>query len=245
VVRVKATWAVWGFALACFALGALFIGWSERHRGTRDSHMRASWLQGLFIVAAVLGPATAEGWVAAAGTTVLGILATTDVLRCAAARGRIAVFRVPALLWLICFAWMATRLPTLGSTFGTIAFLFGVLELSDSAAYLAGRTFGRRKLAPVLSPGKTWEGVLAGLLVAGLSGAALSICLESGPGTGALLGLALAPAGVVADLAISAVKRSLGVKDFAHYLPASGSIADALDSYLLLLPLWVAARAAI
>lgn len=112
--------------------------------------------------------------------------------------------------------------------------------LADSAAYFAGRRFGRRKLAPRLSPNKTWEGYLSGILVGTLGAAGLAALWEmaAGPGTaitpgrGALLGVALAVLAPLGDLAESMIKRQMGVKDSSHLIPGHGGALDRIDSWL-------------
>lgn len=114
--------------------------------------------------------------------------------------------------------------------------------LTDSAAYFAGKRWGRRKLMPSVSPGKTREGALAGLVggtVAGLLialafNAWLGIALD--PVLGALGGLALGAISQAGDLAESAWKREAGVKDSGAVFPGHGGILDRMDSLLFTIP---------
>ncbi len=121
--------------------------------------------------------------------------------------------------------------------------------ISDSAAYFVGRRFGKRKLAPAISPGKTWEGVagaLAAVALYGLAWASLSspAGLSFGPGR-AQLGpawilpvlLGLAVAGMIGDLFESLIKRQAGVKDSGTLLPGHGGMLDRIDAPLAMLPL--------
>lgn len=102
----------------------------------------------------------------------------------------------------------------------------------DSAAYFTGRAVGRRKLAPRISPKKTWEGAIGGL-VAGPA-AVLALNAVVGPGVAAwqaaALGLAVAVGGTLGDLAESALKRATGVKDSGAVIPGHGGILDRIDS---------------
>lgn len=120
-----------------------------------------------------------------------------------------------------------------------VIFVLAVVWASDSAAYYVGRRFGRRKLAPVVSPKKTWEG-LWGQLGAGLAVGLLSRVLlfpeGSLPGL-ALLGLSAAGLAVVGDLLESTFKRSCDVKDSGGLLPGHGGFLDRLDSLLYVSPL--------
>jgi len=117
-------------------------------------------------------------------------------------------------------------------------FLLSVLAIAwvaDIAAYFAGRQFGKRKLAPSISPGKTWEGAL---------GAVVAVQLYLGftglyPGTvfaGFFIALALTAACILGDLFESLLKRQAGIKDSSNLLPGHGGVLDRIDSLLALLP---------
>lgn len=116
-----------------------------------------------------------------------------------------------------------------------------VTWLVDTAAYFAGRAFGRRPMAPVVSPNKTVEGGIAGLL-AGPVGALLVAYLavpelaEIGPVGLAVTGSMIAAAAVLGDLAESALKRECGVKDSSRLLPGHGGLLDRMDSLLWAFP---------
>jgi phosphatidate cytidylyltransferase len=118
--------------------------------------------------------------------------------------------------------------------------LFVLVAVSDSAQYYAGRAFGRRKLAPSVSPAKTLEGALGGLAGAALVGAIL------GPRwipnvtavTGSALGLTLGAFGIVGDLFESLLKRGAGVKDSSSLIPGHGGLLDRIDSWLFVAPIY-------
>lgn len=126
--------------------------------------------------------------------------------------------------------------------------MIAVVKVSDIGAYFAGKNFGRTKLAPVLSPGKTWEGLIGGLVAAALTALLLlgpvARLLQCDPGrTGVYwalgacaYGLILAVAGVLGDLTVSLLKRDAGVKDSSHWLPGFGGVLDILDSLLVAAP---------
>lgn len=113
----------------------------------------------------------------------------------------------------------------------------------DTAAYFAGRAWGRRKLAPAASPGKTVVGALAGLagsaaaagIVAWL-GLSASSSLRLPVATALAMGVVLGGAGQVGDLAESVLKREAGVKDSGTLLPGHGGVLDRLDALLFALP---------
>jgi phosphatidate cytidylyltransferase len=119
-----------------------------------------------------------------------------------------------------------------------------VVKLSDIGAYTVGRLIGRHKLAPVLSPRKTIEGALGGLVFA-CGGAYLSLHVLAPPLVGELpirpwcwlmLGLLLAVFGMLGDLAESLIKRDVGRKDSSRWMPGFGGLLDLLDSVLLAAP---------
>jgi len=121
-----------------------------------------------------------------------------------------------------------------GGKWWTIAGIV-IVVMTDIGAYAAGLAFGRHKLAPNISPGKTIEGFVGSILVAILVGVLLTWIL---PGlgqpwwVGALLGLLLALVGTMGDLTESLIKRDLGVKDISTWLPGHGGFLDRLDSML-------------
>lgn len=133
--------------------------------------------------------------------------------------------------------------------------MIAVVKFTDIGAYFAGRTWGKHKMAPVLSPGKTWEGAAGGLVLAvatalfclgpmaRMMGVASSheglAWLAGAVGYGVVVGLA----GMLGDLAESLLKRDAGVKDSSDWLPGFGGVLDLLDSLLVAGPvaylMWV------
>ncbi|WP_062205967.1 phosphatidate cytidylyltransferase [Streptomyces sp. NBRC 109706] len=106
--------------------------------------------------------------------------------------------------------------------------------VSDTGAYAVGWRFGRKKLAPRISPGKTREGLAGAVLFATVAGA-LSMATLIDDGTwwqGVLLGLGVAVSATLGDLGESMIKRDLGIKDMGTLLPGHGGIMDRLDSLL-------------
>jgi phosphatidate cytidylyltransferase len=110
--------------------------------------------------------------------------------------------------------------------------------ISDTAALFTGRRFGRHKLAPAISPGKTWEGVYGALAAVALYGLATAP-LWRGPSVVGwiVLLLVLAVAGVIGDLFESQMKRAAGVKDSGNLLPGHGGWLDRIDAQTAVLPL--------
>lgn len=129
-----------------------------------------------------------------------------------------------------------------------LLFVVGLVVIADSAAYFAGRRFGRHKLAPRISPGKTWEGAIgAGLAVTAYGLAAYF--LVPAACTGGCLPQMLAASwallvlSVVGDLFESALKRQAGRKDSGNLLPGHGGVLDRIDSLSAVLPAAVVLRA--
>jgi phosphatidate cytidylyltransferase len=109
--------------------------------------------------------------------------------------------------------------------------------VGDSAAYLAGRAFGRRKLAPRLSPNKTIEGGLGGLIGAtAVGGLTFTVFGLGAWWIGALVGFAIGFAGQIGDLVESFLKRQAGVKDSGNVIPGHGGILDRIDALLFAFP---------
>lgn len=122
-----------------------------------------------------------------------------------------------------------------------LALVAAVVASADIGAFFGGHTFGRHRLAPAVSPGKTWEGVLCGLLLALLVGAASAPWFGVG-GNDWLYWLALilvtSFAGVLGDLGESMIKRAHGVKDSGSVLPGHGGVLDRIDSLSAALPVF-------
>jgi len=117
--------------------------------------------------------------------------------------------------------------------------LLGVLAivwLADIAAYFSGKRFGRHKLAPEISPGKTWEGVAGAILAATIYG--LVLCYNMHYSRWLIVGLWLIVVlSVMGDLFESLLKRQAGVKDSSHLLPGHGGVLDRIDGLMPTLPL--------
>lgn len=122
-----------------------------------------------------------------------------------------------------------------------LLFLVALITVSDSAQYFCGRAFGRRKLAPSVSPAKTVEGAIGGLVAAVITGGALAPVWIFGTTwfDGMALGLVIGAVGIAGDLFESLLKRSAGVKDSSALIPGHGGVLDRVDAYLFAAPLFV------
>jgi len=119
-------------------------------------------------------------------------------------------------------------------------YLVVLTQLNDVAQYVWGKLFGRHKIIPAVSPNKTWEGFLGGVLMTTALSATLGpwltpIDLRDAAILGALLGVA----GFVGDVTVSALKRDLGLKDTSQFLPGHGGVLDRVDSLTYTAPLFL------
>lgn len=170
----------------------------------------------------------------------LGLWLGWGVLALALGRDDAGRVSLPALamgcwmaFWLLLTVWMVLRLHHRPQGTLFLAGLCLVIWASDIAAYVAGRQWGRRRLAPAISPGKSIEGVVAGVLAALVVGVLFWPAMV-GMGRPAALGLALTAAvlGVAGDLMESLLKRTVGVKESGTLLPGHGGLLDRIDALL-------------
>lgn len=165
-----------------------------------------------------------------------------------------AVFGVAALWWLAALAWICffpTPIPSGLAWIGgflvlvpaylavdwlylvspwLLLMVLVVVWLADIGAYFTGRAFGRVKLAPQVSPGKTWEGVAGGLLLSLLAATAIALRFDESPLVVVPFAAAVVLVSVVGDLTVSMYKRHNGIKDSGTLFPGHGGILDRIDS---------------
>ncbi|MCO5122903.1 MAG: phosphatidate cytidylyltransferase [Rhizobacter sp.] len=254
--------AVWPFALFTLAMVAA-AGWEwGRLNGLRDigALVLAAIVLALCIGSIELGwffAPPALLWMLA---TLLWVLGGAWAIRRGVAgwAGHAPLARQVTGVVALALAWLAfAHARAIG-----INFLLSVLCLvwmADIAAYFGGRRFGRRKLAPAISPGKSWEGVWSGMAGVLLLGLVWSMWIDTrlavdSPSlygllfarlgvVGAVIALIfLAAMSVVGDLVESLVKRSAGAKDSSRLLPGHGGVLDRIDALLPAVPLALALR---
>ena len=119
-----------------------------------------------------------------------------------------------------------------------IAFLVIVVQSSDVFQYVWGKLLGKRKLSPSLSPSKTVEGAVGGLVSASLLGASLFWITPFSPLQAALMSLLITLMGMFGGLVLSAIKRDRGVKDWGHLIAGHGGFIDRLDSVVFSAPVF-------
>ena len=145
-----------------------------------------------------------------------------------------------AILYLGWFGAYLVSIRSLPEGFWWILLVLPCVWIADSGAYFIGRAFGRHKLSPRLSPKKTWEGYLGGVVVGTLGAVGLVYLwrIWAGPAfsisplQGALLGFLLSTITTLGDLGESMIKRQSGLKDSSNLLPGHGGVFDRIDSWL-------------
>lgn len=119
-----------------------------------------------------------------------------------------------------------------------LIFLVFVTQISDVFQYIVGKLFGRHKVAPKITPNKTWEGLFGGLVVGTASGAALSWITPFPLWQAALFAFLIAVLGFLGGLTMSLIKRDRGVKDFGAIIPGHGGVLDRIDSLIFAAPIF-------
>lgn len=243
--------SVWLFiAVAAFALGA---GIFEFFSLTKKLELKADAAVGyigavlLFLAFLVNAPASAPDLLLLALALFSAALLIAQAVRFRADFSKMLAGTGVTLLGVIYIAFLGGYLVAVRVGFETpaglsthlLAYFFLVIFCSDSGAYFAGRAFGKHKLAPGISPGKTVEGLFGGLLAAAAAAAlATWWFFPELPYQWSLpLAVVIAAVGVLGDLTESAIKRGSGTKDAASILPGHGGFLDRLDSLLFGAPI--------
>lgn len=148
--------------------------------------------------------------------------------------------------WLVLLAWWIALVEMQARSPALLLAAMAIVWIADTAAYFSGRAFGRRKLAPAVSPGKTWEGVYGALAAAAAYALAMlwlaPDLLHAGERSPRSIAawvavvLALTALSVVGDLFKSLLKRQRGVKDSGSLLPGHGGVIDRIDALLAVMP---------
>lgn len=230
-------WASWALFLLVAVLAAR--EWHGLYWRSGESRITPGVSMALTAVAYCLGPsllALTDSWAAVpwlAGSWTIAVIAFT--LR-ETSTSKALVFALSLVAYLalpfLCVPWMVQQSPSL-----LIGFML-MLWANDTGAYLVGRGIGRNKLMPSVSPGKTWEGLIGGMLATLLAAWVVARWID--PGIDAAVWLITAPfvtvASTIGDLFESFMKRKAGVKDSGAIMPGHGGVLDRFDGYLLAAP---------
>lgn len=125
-----------------------------------------------------------------------------------------------------------------GGNIELLIFFVIIVQLNDVMQYCWGKTFGKRKITPKISPNKTWEGFLGGILSTGGIGAALAWATPFSPGQAFAISVVVAIAGFCGDITLSAIKRDVGIKDYGNLIEGHGGILDRIDSLCFAAPIF-------
>jgi phosphatidate cytidylyltransferase len=243
--------AIWLFiSIAAFALAT---GLFEFYSLTKKLELKADAATGyvgsaaLFVGFLFDAPARSPDLLLATLALIVIVLLVTQTFRFTKDFSKMLTGTGVTLLGVMYVAFLGGFLVAIRVGFDTIpglsthllAYFFLVLFGSDSGAYFAGRAFGKHKLAPSISPGKTIEGLIGGLLTAaGFAALATFWFFPQLTYTWSIgLAIVLAVTGVLGDLAESAMKRGAKIKDAASILPGHGGVLDRLDSLLFGAPI--------
>jgi phosphatidate cytidylyltransferase len=228
------TWALAVLALVAAGLGEF---WDMLDAVETPPHRTFGWAAGLML------PATALVW----GAGGLGPAMVAGLLSIGA--GSLFVQEEASLnarmggtaLGVLYVGLLGAHLVLIGQDggFGAIVFFVMVVQLADVGGLMAGVLFGKRKLAPHISPGKTLEGAIGSFVAATFGAWAFAFALPGVPLSALFaVGVALAAAGLIGDLLASGFKRGAGLKDFGKVLPGHGGVLDRFDGYLFAAPIF-------
>lgn len=218
-------------AAGVFVVGGVLFALSVRNMtpGTRRARWRKFFVY-LVLVAAVI----ALGHAGAAALTA-GVVAITarGAFELRAVRRGAGGAAAPIWVWapygaVAAFAVTGAAL----SSAERILFVFAVIAAFDGASQLSGQLFGRRRLAPVVSPNKTVEGLIGGLIAAVLTAGLLAPMVPAAPAVAAAAAIPMGAVALAGDLSASWVKRRAGVKDYPTLFPGHGGVLDRFDGFL-------------
>jgi len=222
-------------AFLAFVVLAILVGMWEMVRALRIKQMHAPFLPLAAGVVAILVLGYTNGREAMTVAMLLTAVATVVWRLAEGAQGLLADLGA-ALLCLVYVAFLggfaALLLAPADGDRRVTAFIATVVA-SDVGGYAFGVLFGKHRMAPVISPKKSWEGFAGSTLACAVCGALLvSLLLHGAWWKGLLFGLATVCSATLGDLGESMMKRDLGIKDMGHLLPGHGGLMDRLDSLL-------------
>lgn len=228
VVVIAAAWAggTW-FSLLAVAIGAAVLyEWLTMTASLTAAHLRIEAMIGYAVVAVLLF----------AGFSAIALVAATIgaalMLFIHAGMGRAALWPAGGIVYAgLSMIALARLRGGDGAGLAALLFLFAVVWATDIMAYFVGRAVGGPKLAPAISPGKTWSGAIGGAVFAMLAGLAVAVYAGSPLPSAMVLAFALVLSAVsqAGDLFESSVKRRFGFKDSGRLIPGHGGVMDRVD----------------
>jgi len=229
-VALAIVWYGGPWIIGLAALAAALMAWEWGRLVGRATGLVDSLLLAGIAAAAVLAGAYVAAWVG----LLVGVAGIVLQQRLAGARNGAPIWTAAGLAWIIgpCigFVWLRAD-PAEGAA--TVFWLLAVVWAIDTAAYVAGKTIGGPKLAPRISPKKTWAGLIGGVAAALVVGLVTALVVGSDKiWQIALLSGVLAIVEQIGDMAESFAKRRFGVKDSGNLIPGHGGLLDRLDGML-------------
>lgn len=218
------------FRILAAAIGALvFYEWTTVSGAVKDRPLvGAAWILGLIVLGALIWGAADELLLLVAVCVCFAVIVFGLIRHARDETGKgLAYALIPAIS-------LAELRGADFSGLWTIVFLFAVVWATDIFAYFVGRAFGGPKLAPSISPGKTWSGAIGGVVFAVL--AAVAVALTHGGASPITLGLIALPLSIVSqlgDLYESRFKRKYGAKDSSNLIPGHGGVMDRVDGLVV------------
>jgi len=216
-----------------FAVGALLMALNNRRTSPQIAREQWKKLGVYFLIVHVALACAAAGPISMFVFVVLIITLGASELRRASERVDMRPHGIRLLIWVAYTVVAATTvlmIPMLSS--GIWVYIYLLVAVFDGFSQVVGQLVGRRLLAPSISPGKTVEGAVGGLLAAVTVGIVFRDLVWPDPLPALLLAVAISVAGLGGDLAASMVKRLCGIKDFGNALPGQGGVLDRFDSFL-------------
>ncbi|UCD18097.1 MAG: phosphatidate cytidylyltransferase [Candidatus Zixiibacteriota bacterium] len=228
-----------------FLAGAFLMLVIHRTKKAECDQRRTDWIKYLTYVGLVSGIlliAVAGKWWLAVFLVLIAVTGSVEILRnMAISKGRRAIL-FPVFASILLFSLGHLLVSGGIEWFGYFAFVFLLVCVNDSFSQLWGRLVGIHKLCPELSPHKTWEGLLGGILTTvGCTLVMASIILGISLFMAAGIGIVTSLSATAGDLLFSYIKRNLGIKDFSSLLPGHGGVLDRFDSLITAAPViyWV------
>ncbi|MGH3413674.1 MAG: phosphatidate cytidylyltransferase [Marmoricola sp.] len=235
----------WKPAFMIIVAAAVVVATWEMHRGLQANRIEIAQQPLMVGGVAIVGLAYVYGPVGLVGATAVSALATLLWLLRRGVPGYVAnatasIFTLVYVPFLAGFVGLMLAEP--GSNGAKAVFTFVVVTIaSDIGGYVAGVLFGRHRMAPVISPKKSWEGFAGSTVACVVAGWLLVVHLLDGPWwAGVVLGVVGVVMATLGDLVESVMKRDLGIKDMSQIIPGHGGLMDRMDSLLVLVaPAWL------